>query len=733
MKNMARINSSPTGRRLTVESRQFAPEQYQMSTTGAAAQSHSAVSSITSSVIGRLSAAASGMTQQQLVQRNRDDQIAGQAKRTQETVEGTEAQSADSLASFTPAFRRGYYVTEAANKLSEAKRTLISRVAAMDVGEDPQAAIQETMGSLLEQKEFQDPQVMARLQPAVAEMRQQALDVHNKTETAELLERQTENVGAMLRNAALDGSLMAPGAIDRFAKALDTEEFAYVTRNEFFDQASSQIADVLATGEGNIEQLVAFAQSTTDENGTSLWDRSHGQGTWADAFSQAARAGKAVQQKAIDERQANIQAGFESEYQTEASFGRLTDAKIVGTADRLALSGPERLTFVRHWIDQNQAGIRRMEQEAKEAARHKQTIQVLTAGQGLTLETHELQKAFSKEWSDAVKGGNRQAMGTALARATRAGVVIPAVQDLIGRTTSTNLTQNYATYKAIADVDPITAMRYVSEDNAIMFQEYHENRTTFGMSEQEALQQITRPEMKAVRTEVSGRVGRAATAYFKKNEEMPDGSPMPPWMQARVMATATRMAMRNPMASPDVAVAAAFKSVQGDMAKVNGRWVARGGMRTGAEDGVTEFVRRAAKDAEALGAIPKGTAREVFAAPVPDDPNVYILLNKDGFPISGKGKDGKARPVIFDPNTTAAGIYQWKRDEAEKQTRWDQEHRPKVTVMGIDPVQAAAHRTAKGDPTLPPTVLKLGDTPAPQGPQRPEPTDMLDFLATFKR
>ncbi|MGW8273827.1 hypothetical protein [Xanthomonas axonopodis] len=275
-------------------------------------------------------------------------------------------------------------------------------------------------------------------------------------------------------------------------------------------------------------RLSKFAQKTTDENGTSLWDRKHGDGTWGDTFTQAARAGAAVQQRVIEERQASVQAEKEVGWQDQAYVGRMTEASINANADALGLSGKDRHTFVRHWYDQNQAGIRRMEQEAKEAARHKETIQVLTAGQGLTLETHQLQKAFSKEWTDAVKAGNKQAMGTALARATRAGVVIPAVQDLIGRTTSTNLTQNYATYKAIADIDPITAMRYVSEDNAILMNEYHENRTTFGMSEQEALQQVTRPEQKAVRAEVSARIGRAATAYFKKMDEMPDGSPMPP-------------------------------------------------------------------------------------------------------------------------------------------------------------------------------------------------------------
>ncbi|MCC8537491.1 hypothetical protein ACDH70_06875 [Xanthomonas axonopodis pv. poinsettiicola] len=729
---MARINERGIQRRAVIESRQSAPEQYRVQVSGAAAQSYSAVSNVTAGVLGRLSAAANGLQQDRQVRQNREDALKGEQQRTQESVEGEAPQPQDALASFTPAFRRGYYVTEASNKLNEAKRGLIARVAALDVGEDPQAAIQETLSGLMQQKEFQDPQVMAQLQPAVAQLRQQALDVHSKTETAELLERQTENVGAMLRTAALDGSLLKPGAIENFAKALDTEEFAFVSRNEFYDQAAGQIVDAMATGEGNIQALSEFAKKATDEHGTSLWDRKHGEGTWSDAFTQAARAGVAVQQRMIEERQASVQAEKEVEWQDQAYVGRMTEGSINANADALGLSGKDRHTFVRHWYDQNQAGIRRMEQEAKEAARHKETIQVLTAGQGLTLETHQLQKAFSKEWTDAVKAGNKQAMGTALARATRAGVVIPAVQDLIGRTTSTNLTQNYATYKAIADIDPITAMRYVSEDNAILMNEYHENRTAFGMSEQEALQQITRPEQKAVRAEVSQRIGRAATAYFKKVDEMPDGTPMPPWMQDRVQREATRLAMRNPMAPPDAAVATAFKRVQGDLANVNGRWVQRGGMRTGAESGVTEFVRRAAVDAEKSGAIPKGTASGVFAAPTEDDPNVFILHNRDGFPIYGKASDGTQRPVIFDPNKTAAGVNQWKRDEAEKQARFDAQNKPKMTVMGIDPVQAAAMRTAKGDPSLKPTVLKLGDKPTPVGPKRPDATDMIDYLSTFK-
>ncbi|OOX13837.1 hypothetical protein Xcaj_07830 [Xanthomonas axonopodis pv. cajani] len=236
-----------------IESRQSAPEQYRIQVSGAAAQSYSAVSNISAGILGRLSAAASGMQQDRQFRQNGEDTLQGQQQRTQESVEGQAAQSEDALASFTPAFRRGYFVTEASNKINDAKRGLIARVAAMDVGEDPQAIIQETLGGLMQQKEFQDPQVMAQMQPAIQQLRQQALDAHSKAETAELLERQAENVGAMLRTAALDGSLLQPGAMERFAKALDTEDFAYVTRNEFYDQAAGQIVDVLATGEGNIK------------------------------------------------------------------------------------------------------------------------------------------------------------------------------------------------------------------------------------------------------------------------------------------------------------------------------------------------------------------------------------------------------------------------------------------------------------------------------------------------
>jgi len=573
---------------------------------------------------------------------------------------------------------------------------------------------------------------MAQLQPKIAAMRARVLDVRQKSETAELLERQSENVNTMLRSAALDGSLLAPGGLERAAKALDTEEFAFVTRDEFYDSAAAQIADVLASGEGNVGKLTEFLQNTKDEAGVPLWDRkTPSGGNWSDSFAQAARSGQAVQAKALAEKQANVQADYEAQWQTSANMGRLSDASIYGNADKLGLDGQPRLTFIRHWIDQNQAGIRRLEAEAKAAARHKETIQVLTAGQGLTLETSQLTKAFSKEWTDAVKAGDKRAMGTALNRATAAGIVLPAVKDLIGRTTANNLTQNYATYKAIQDIDPIVASRYVSDDNAVLLEEYNQNRTTFGMSSQEALQAVTRPEQKAVRAEVSTRVGKAATDYFKQNETMPDGSPMPPWMRDRVQAEATRLSMRNPMAPPDVAVSVAFKRVQGDMANVNGRWVPRGGMRTGAEAGVTQFVQRAAKDAVKYGVITEDEQSGVFAMPAPEDPNVYLLMRPDGLPVYSKGAN--PRPVLFDPNLTAAAVQQWQRDEAEKSARWDQEHKPGVTFAGIDVAQAAAIRTAKGDPNRAPSVTALGGKPEPAGPQKPAPTDLLDYLSTFKR
>lgn len=442
-----------------------------------------------------------------------------------------------------------------------------------------------------------------------------------------------------------------------------------------------------------------------------------------------------MQAKALAEKQANAQAGLESQWQTAASSGRLSDAAITANADKLGLDGQPRLTFIRHWIDQNQAGIRRLESEAKEAARHREVIQALTAGNALTLDNAKLQKSASTEWAAAVNSGDRQAQAGVLARYTKFGVVIPEVKDLIGRTTAGNLTQNYATYKAIQDLDPIVASRYVSEDNAVLFEEYNQNRTTFGMSEKEALQMVARPEQKAVRAEVSTRVGRAATTYFKQNTTMPDGSQMPPWMRDRVQTEATRLSMRNPMAPPDAAVSMAFKRVQGALVNVNGRWVPRGGMRTGAEEGVTEFVRRAAQSAvEAGGTLTADEAMGAFAAPLQNDPNLFILMRPDGLPVYSKGDNPK--PVVFDPNKTAAGVQQWKRDEAEKSARWRQEHKPAVTFAGIDVAEAAATRMAAGDPNRAPSVKKLGDKPATvsdAAEKAPPPTDLLDYLSTFKR
>lgn len=270
---MPRAISRPTGHRVTTPAAISPPEQYRISTTGAEAQSYSAVSIIASGVLGRLSAAANGVTQDRLQQQNREDLTKGAQQRTQETVDGTAAQPEDALASYTPAFRRGYYLTEASNKIDDARRSLVQRVAQMDVGEDAQPVIQETLGDLMKQREFQDPQVMAQLQPKVDQVRAQVLDVRQKSETAELLERQSENVNTMLRSAALDGSLLAPGGLERAAAALDTPEFAYVTQDEFYDSASAQIEDVLASGEGNLDKLTTFLQNTKDASGVPLWDR----------------------------------------------------------------------------------------------------------------------------------------------------------------------------------------------------------------------------------------------------------------------------------------------------------------------------------------------------------------------------------------------------------------------------------------------------------------------------
>lgn len=695
-------------RRTAAASRESAEPQLSVQADLDSSRGYTALSRATTAVIGRLGEAASGVNADRLSRRADDEQAKGQRDRTEESLQGASARSAEELRDASEPYRRGYYLTEAANRIQETKLSLAKRLAALRPGDDPQPIIQEEMGGMLSRPEFQDKAVMRQLAPALQQLQGSVLEFHQRTELAEIFESQQENLRELARADILSGELRTPEGVERFRAALNTEQFAYLSPDDADQVISEAFVRLLESGEVAPEEVTEFLKQRVGDR-SALWD----QGDNADRFTTAARAGAVVRQREFEERRANVLADMEPGLQDKAGRGALATSEINSIADRLEISGKERLSFVRHWINQNQTGQRRMESEAKAAARHRQLIGAITAGAALSHTDAELRKAAQTEWAAAVASGDQQKKAGVISRFTRAGVVIPQLKDLLGRTTRNNLTANYELYEALSRVDPVVADRYLSDENATLFAQHHDNITKFGMTAQESLASLPTGANKGRREEVAQTLSQAATRYFRDNPEMPDGSPRPHWFSNRVQAEATRLALAAPDASPEVNLQVAERRVMGNSIKINGQWTPRGGARPGTEPAIEDFVQRAARDAVAAGIMDKDTAKGVRAGPNPQDPNVFVVLRPDGFPMVNP-KTGRA--VSFDPNEIAAQRVRYEADRAEAEARHKQEHGTRPTPAGT-----------VGFSTGPALPITGAATPGFEFP------DFIDYLQSQKR
>jgi len=736
---MARIKNQEVIRRSAVASRESSAPRLAVQADLDSSRGHNAISRASLQVLDRLGDSAGRVVAGKTAKSADEDQSKGAARRTQETVEGAPARTAEDLANETATFRRGYFLTEAANRLNDAKLNTSKRLAALRPGEDPQPIIEEELGALMGRAEFQDPTVLKQLAPAIQELRTGVLAFHQKTELAEIFESQVENLREMARADIVSGELLTTEGVTRFRAALNTEQFAFLQEDDADAVIAEAVTGLLETGELDPEVAQEFLKTRVGDR-ASLWD----QGENASRFDTAMKAGAAVRQRAFEEQQANAMAAMEPQLQDRAGRGALSTPEINALADKLGHTGKSRLSFVRHWIDQNQTGLRRMESEAKEAARHREVIGAINAGAGLTHTTAQLQKAAQKEWAAAAaitdKDARRQAMSAVITRYSQpgVGVAIPQLKDRLSRTTAGTLTQDYALYEALSRVDPVLADRYLSDANATLFAQHHDNLTQHGMTAEESLRSLPTGANKGRRVEVAPVIAKATTAYLKDNPELPDGSPRPHWFAERVQRAATELALANPNASPEVNLRVAERRVMAGSMKINGQWVPRGSARSGTEPAIEEFIQRAAEDAVAAGVIDKDQAGGAFAAPHWADPSVFMILRPDGLPVVNPNS---GVPVLFDPNEIASSRVRYEQDKAEARTRFEDGNRRQrgTTVLGIDATAAAAARTAKGTgpaPSAQPSMAALtaaGATDATGVKPVFEFPDFIDYFHDHKR
>jgi hypothetical protein len=663
---MARIKGQEITRRTVIQSRNSDAPDLRVQADLDSSRGHSAISLAAVEAFGKLGAVASRVRQDRAIKKNDEDTTQGQKDRFTETANGAPAQDAAALSERTEGYRRGYFLTEGLNRVNDAKLAIAKEVAMLRPGESADPIVQKHLGTLLEAPEFQDPAILKQLQPTLMELQQGVAAYHQKVELAEIFDSQQENLRGLARAGVQDGSLLTPEGVTKFRQALDTEQFAHLSQDEADDILSNAYVDLIESGQIDPEVAKAALQKPIAGDASALWDR----GEWGEKFETAVAAGSAVRARAFEEKQAETLAGMEYQLQGRAARGQLSIGDINKIADQAGLGGKDRLSFVRRWIDQNDAGLKHMQSEARRAAEHRETIAAITAGNALSMTDSRLSKSAEKEWANAVASGDQKKRGEVIMRYTRAGIVIPQLKDLLGRTTASNLTANYNLYAELAKLDPIVADRYLSDENAVLFDRHHANITQFGMTPQESLQALPTGANKARRPEVASAISTASARYFKDNPALPNGATRAPAVAARIQQEAIRLGVANPNATPEDNLRVAERRVMSDLIEVNGRTVPRGGARPAAAPAITTFVREGADELVAMGALSKDSARGVYAAPLPANPNRFVMLLPNGFPVANP-RTGK--PITFDPLEIAQARQEYDSQRREAETRRRQE------------------------------------------------------------
>ncbi len=725
---MPRIRNAHVIERLQVASRASGPVQVERRPASGLGDSSRRVSAATFDIIGRLGGLAQDLNQERLARRFVTDKQAGVDARSQELLQGGEAQREDALQKYRPAFRQGYLLTEGANRIAQAGTELTRKMAAMEPDEDPRAAIQETLEPLLQDKAFTDPAVRGQLLKSVEGLRQSAVETYHKNELAEMLERQQENLASLARIGIQDRSLWSQEGIDKFREQLNTEQFAYLSADEADNIVSTALSDLIEKGEIEPTEARTFLQDTKSNDGVSLWDRKDTNGNrWADRFDNSLTAGASVRRKAVEEKQADQQATMEKQWGDLAHRGGFSSPQINDAASKLGLVGQDRFTFVRHWESANRSGLERLRREAEEAAHRRKMLQAATMGKREDHTNAEWQKRAAEEWEAASRANDSGKKAAVIRTYTRMGIVIPQLRDMLNSPTARNMPRLKDLYENLAAVDSVVADRYLTDDNAALLMSYTRDIAN-GSNPQEAINNLPVGAKKAERREAAETVNRAYTQWSKAQPEtLKDGTARPPWLAAEVRMRATQMLANFADLRPEIALETAEKQAIAGTEKINGVLVRPGSMQRGNAPLVTQHVLDVERE---LGdAVPSEFRGKLYAAPTAQDGNVFAVLTPTGFPLIDE-RTGDF--IMFDPNEVANARRQYDAAKAAHELRVSSaEHNATgPRFMGIVPEAAAQARISVGSD--PKTWVQTDDGPmAPGSPEGRKAANPFPDFATW--
>lgn len=648
---MARTKYQEIIRRTAVAQRQAEVPVLAVQADQEPAMSAGALSKTAAAVLSRVS----GTINSQMISKSRDEYADAASQRMQEDAEGTPRQTEEFVAQQSEAWRRGYLKADGIIRIRDWQIEAAKELAKAEPGEDIEPLLKERMAALTQHPEFQDPQVRKALMPVAQRAAQQIRQQWQADSMREMLERQKESLTAIIRDGIKSGAFLTSEGMDGLYAMLDQEEYAYLSKRDVDELYVEAAKEELAAGNRNPSDILAFLEKPRGDGQPGLMNTEHGAELRA-----AADAGARVIAQRIDEARKQAMAEAEWTLQSLADRGQLTKGAIDQWANKFGLEGGELLQFKRYWNNQQEATLRRWEQEAKERAREERIRKLVAGGNPYEVSDADLKKQAGAEW-DATPQAQR---GALIQKWARLGIPIPQLERILKRADPAfqqNFEQAATLYEQLRKVSPRYADTVAGGEAAAMLDQYLYDTKRGGQSHQEASRVLTQPRREAEEARVV--VGDAWKDAIKDYAEI-DGKPRDPRELYRIRQEAERIASRGGVTG-EAAIRAAVGQIDAQRTVINGRRVPNIGMPQGAEPAVDELIQAVARK---LGRDPD----ELSALPNPRNPGQWQIVGPDNWLIPDPDT---GRAIGFDPRAIAAQHQRWKGDLAEYRARREAEQR----------------------------------------------------------
>jgi len=655
---VARQSRQGITRRTVVPERTSAAPALAVQADQSVANSAGALSGVAAQVLGRVAniharQAALGARKQAV-----EDQSAGQAARMEEDLSGNARQDDTALAAQSESWRRGYLKTDGALRIRDWQVEAAKELAKAEPGSDIEPTLRASLGSLMQSKEFQDPQVRKALLPAVARAADGVRQQWTEASIKETFVRQEEALTVLAREGMKDGSLLSGNGMETLYANLNSEEYAYLNRDDVDAIVSRAAVDLLASGERDPAEVVAFFEAPRPDGSPGLMNNPR----YQDDLQRAAAAGAATIHKRQDEAREQMMAQAEWSLQDLADKGRLTRGTIDSYASKFGLAGSELMQFKRHWNTQQEQTLRRWESEAKERNKDAALRAALASGNAYSIPESELRKAAGKEW-DSTPQNQR---GAVIRKYARLGIPVPQLSAILDRATPSNKHAFEAAttlYAQLRQFDPVYASRVASGDSAGILESHYRNTREIGLSFEQSVQTFGQGKRQV--EEARQVVNDAWKDKVKDYRETADGHQRNPREILRIREEAERFAAMNAGVTGEDAIRAAVGRLDSQHTVVNGSRVPNIGMPKGAEKATEELLGSVAKKLEL-------DVEDLRVIPNPRNPAQWQVVGKDGFPLTDPDT---RRAIGFSPAAVASTHRSWQGDLAEYRARHQIEQR----------------------------------------------------------